>query len=85
MEWISRKYGNDLNDIEPHEDSFVRLRGLPFSANKEDIISFFSGMPSKPLIVFTLEGILHSKSVQIIRDFINELKFRPFYRQMVLN
>jgi len=45
MEWISRKQGNDINDVHNHpvEDTFVRLRGLPFNCNKEDILQFFSG------------------------------------------
>ncbi len=54
MEWISRKQGNDINDVHNHsvEDTFVRLRGLPFNCNKEDILQFFSG------IVYTLNSFL---------------------------
>ncbi|XP_036601858.1 heterogeneous nuclear ribonucleoprotein H-like [Trichosurus vulpecula] len=36
------------NSLDTASDGYVRLRGLPFSCNKEDIIQFFSGLEIMP-------------------------------------
>lgn len=45
MEWATRRCGQIKHDSDepPCEDVFVRLRGLPFSALREEVQQFFSG------------------------------------------
>uniref|UniRef100_A0A4X2LY25 RRM domain-containing protein n=1 Tax=Vombatus ursinus TaxID=29139 RepID=A0A4X2LY25_VOMUR len=46
MDWVLNHTA--LNCLDTTSDGYVRLRGLPFSCNKEDIIQFFSGLEIMP-------------------------------------
>jgi len=42
MDWALKKSGNTVEDLN-NGDNVVRLRGLPYEATKQDIVSFFDG------------------------------------------
>ncbi|XP_068920676.1 heterogeneous nuclear ribonucleoprotein H-like [Petaurus breviceps papuanus] len=46
MDWALKHTAT--NSLDTASDGYVRLRGLPFSCNKEDIIQFFSGLDIMP-------------------------------------
>ncbi|KAM9033991.1 heterogeneous nuclear ribonucleoprotein H [Sarcophilus harrisii] len=46
MDWTLKRTAP--NSPDPAGDGYVRLRGLPFNCNKEDIVQFFSGLEIMP-------------------------------------
>ena len=44
MDWATRRTGPNKTDMDPALDGFVRLRGLPFDCNEDDVRQFFEGM-----------------------------------------
>ena len=53
MDWAVRRIGNPVEDIS-YSDNVVKLRGLPYEATKQDIVSFFEGKITRSdLIKFT--------------------------------
>uniref|UniRef100_A0A8D2JML4 RRM domain-containing protein n=1 Tax=Sciurus vulgaris TaxID=55149 RepID=A0A8D2JML4_SCIVU len=46
MDWVLKHSGPNSTDTA--NDSFVRLRGLPFGCTKEEIVQFFSGLEIVP-------------------------------------
>jgi hypothetical protein len=42
MDWVIRRNGNSAEDVS-NSDNVVKLRGLPYEATKQDIVSFFDG------------------------------------------
>ena len=44
MEFACRKQGNANDGQTFNEDSFLRLRGLPFTSNEDDLMKFFAGI-----------------------------------------
>lgn len=43
VDWILRRTGKPRINLDPNLDGFVRLRGLPFDSDEEDIRRFFEG------------------------------------------
>ncbi|XP_053200272.1 heterogeneous nuclear ribonucleoprotein H-like isoform X3 [Panonychus citri] len=44
MDWATRRTGPNKTDMDPALDGFVRLRGLPFDCNEDDVRQFFEGL-----------------------------------------
>ena len=43
MDWVIRRAAGGQDEDEPNGDNVVRLRGLPYEATKQDIVSIFDG------------------------------------------
>ncbi|XP_074594968.1 heterogeneous nuclear ribonucleoprotein F-like isoform X2 [Brevipalpus obovatus] len=44
VDWILRRTGKPRINLDPNLDGFIRLRGLPFDSDEEDIRRFFEGL-----------------------------------------
>ncbi len=44
MDWVIRRAAGGHDEDESNGDNVVRIRGLPYEATKQDIVSFFDGM-----------------------------------------
>lgn len=52
MDWMIKRSGVTQFNCDPNFDGFVRLRGLPFNAKREDIEQFFEGILISSLLTF---------------------------------
>lgn len=59
MEWVVQRCGHNME--QSRDDATVRLRGLPFQCNSEEIVEFFEGNVILIMLLFSVRQITVNK------------------------